>query len=275
MAHATRRTVPGALRIVQRNALVYRRVWRGSLFFSFLQPTLFLAAMGLGVGRLVDAGARAASPGVAAAGASLPGGGSFLTFLAPGLLAAACMQTAAFESTFPVMGKMTWRRNYEAMTAAPLGVADLVLGELAWVGLRLGMVALAFAGVIAAFGVSHSPRLLAAVPAAVLTGLAFSAPLMAYAVTLRNGANFNAVYRFLITPLFLFSGVFFPVASLPGPLPWLASLTPLYHGVELVRGLVLGTLTAGAGVVHVAYLGGLCAIGALVAVRTFGWKLHA
>ena len=266
MAAPARRALPGALRIVQRNALVYRRVWRGSIFFSFLQPTLFLLAMGIGVGRLVNA---------AGTGGTLPGGGSFLTFLAPGLLAAACMQTAAFESSFPVMGKMTWRRNYEAMTATPLGVTDLVLGELTWVGLRLAMVAGAFAVVIALAGVSRGPRLLAAVPAAVLTGLAFSAPLMAYAVTLRNGANFNAVFRFIITPLFLFSGVFFPVAALPGPLPWLAAFTPLYHGVELVRGLALGTLTGGAGLVHVAYLAGMCALGTVAAVRTFGRKLHA
>ena len=99
----------GALRIVQRNALVYRRVWRGSLFFNFLQPSLFLVSMGLGVGALVGRG-----------GATFPGGVSFLAFLAPGLLASTCMQTAAFESSFPVVSKMTWRRNYEAISATPV-----------------------------------------------------------------------------------------------------------------------------------------------------------
>ena len=99
----------GALRIAQRNALVYRRAWRGSLFVSFLQPTLFLLAMGVGLGALVDGG-----------GSPLPGGVGFLEFLAPGLLAATCMQTASFESSFPISGKMTWRRNYEAITATIL-----------------------------------------------------------------------------------------------------------------------------------------------------------
>src|ERR1044072_1011813 len=115
----------GALRIVHRNALVYRRTWTGSLFMSFLQPTLFLLAMGVGVGSLMDRGASA-----------MPGGPSFFGFLAPRPLAAACMQTATFESTYPIAGKMPWRRNYEAITATPIGVPDVVLGELAWIGVR-------------------------------------------------------------------------------------------------------------------------------------------
>ena len=111
---------PAAFRIVQRNALVYRRVWRGSLFFNFLQPSLFLLAMGVGVGRLIGPGAF-----------TFPGGVSFLSFLGPGLLASTCMQTATFESSFPIVGKMTWRRNYEAICATPVRVIDVVLGELA------------------------------------------------------------------------------------------------------------------------------------------------
>src|SRR4030095_8567050 len=95
-----------AIHVVHRNALVYRRVWRGSVFSSFVQPTLFLAAMGLGLGMYVDIGK-----------ALLPHGVSFLQFLAPGLLAATCMQTASFESSWPVTGKMRWHRNYEATMA--------------------------------------------------------------------------------------------------------------------------------------------------------------
>ncbi len=216
--------MPQALRVVQRNALVYRRVWRGSVFFSFLQPTLYLLAMGVGLGAMVDRG-----------GAVLPGGLPFLTFLGPGLLAAACMQTATFESGYPILGKMTWQRNYEALNATPMRIVDIVLGELTWIALRLFTVAAAFTAVLAAFGVVTDARALVAVPAAVLTGLAFSAPIMAYAATLRNGANFNVLWRFIITPLFLFSGVFFPVGRLPHPLQAVAAFTPLYHGVQLVR----------------------------------------
>jgi lipooligosaccharide transport system permease protein len=255
----------GAFRIVQRNALVYRRVWRGSLFSSFLQPTLFLLAMGLGLGPLVDSGH-----------APLPGNVPFLQFLAPGLLAAACMQTASFESSWPVTGKMLWRRNYDAMMATPMRVSDLVLGELSWIAVRLSTVAIAFAAVMAAFGILRpSPTLPLALASAVLTGLAFSAVIMAYAATLKSGSNFNVLFRFGITPLFLFSGVFFPITRLPRPLQVVAWASPLFHGVELVRGLTLNAIQSPAWMIHVTYLLGLVIIGLVVARQTFRRKLYA
>lgn len=253
----------GAFRLVQRNALVYRHNWRGSVFMSFLQPVLFLLAMGIGLGRLVDQGQVA-----------LPGDVPYLVFLGPGLLASSCMQTGSFESAFPILGKMTWRRNYEAMVATPLGVPSIVLGELAWVGLRLTMVATAFAVVLTLFGATRSVLLAAAVPAAVLTGLAFSAPMMAYAATLRQGGNFNVVFRFIITPLFLFSGVFFPVTRLPPLLQAVAAWTPLFHGVELTRGLALGTLTAAEAAVHVLFLVAVAGAGIAAALVTFTRRLR-
>lgn len=253
-----------ALRVVQRNAWVYRHVWRGSLFTSFLQPMLFLVAMGLGLGALVDRG-----------DAPLPGGVSYLMFLGPGLLASSCMQTGSFESSFPITGKMTWRRNYDAISATPIRVVDIVLGELAWVALRLTTVAVTFTVVLSAFGAARSPLVIAAIPAAVLTGLAFSAPMMAYAATLRQGGNFNAVFRFVITPLFLFSGVFFPIAQLPVALQRVAAFTPLYHGVELTRGFALQTLTAGEVATHLAYLVAVLLAGTGAAVYTFTRRLRA
>jgi lipooligosaccharide transport system permease protein len=253
-----------AWRILQRNALVYRRVWRGSLFFTFLQPTLFLLAIGIGLGRLVDSTATA-----------LPGDVPFLAFLAPGLLAATCMQTAAFESGFPVIDKMTWHRNYQAITATPMGILDLVVGELAWIGVRLLTVATAFTTVLWCMGAARGPLVVIAVPAAVLTGLAFSAPLIGFAATLKHTNPFTAVMRFGITPLFLFSGVFFPIARLPRALQIVAPLTPLYHGVELTRGLTLNTITPAAAAVHVIYLAVLVAGGVLYGVRAFTRRLHA
>jgi lipooligosaccharide transport system permease protein len=253
-----------AFRIVQRNALVFRHIWRGSIFMAFLQPTLYLAAMGLGLGTLVDRG-----------GAALPGNVTYLAFLAPGLLAAACMQTASFESSFPISGKMQWQRNYEAISSAPVRIVDIVLGELAWVGLRLLSVAVVFTVVMALFGAVHMPLVLAAIPAAVLTGLAFSAPIIAFAATLDKGANFNALFRFIITPLFLFSGVFFPVSRLPKLLQTVAAFTPLFHGVELTRGLALQTIGRSEALVHVGYLVTLLTLGTAVAVWAFVRKLRA
>ena len=253
----------GATRMVQRNALVYRHVWRGSVFSSFLQPTLFLLAIGLGLGAIVDAG-----------GTALPGGVRYAEFLAPGLLAAAAMQSAGFESSYPVLGKMTWHRNYEAIVATPMRVFDLVVGELAWLAVRLTTIAVAFILVMIAFGIPRSWRVVFAVPAVVLTGLAFAAPIMAYAATLKNSSTFNVMYRFILTPLFMFSGVFFPIERLPDVLERAAWLTPLFHGVEIVRGLTLDAVPA-SWLIHVAYLVALVAAGTAIANWTFRRKLYA
>jgi len=255
-----------ALRIVQRNAVVYRRIWRGSVFSSFLQPTLYLVALGFGVGSLID-------PGRAAA---IPGGGSYLQFLAPGLLAAACMQVATFESSWPVIGKITWARNYYAMLATPIAIDDLVVGELLWMAIRLTTVGTAFLLVAASFGVMPiAAATLLAVPLAVLTGLAFSAPILAYAATLKTGENFNILFRLIITPLFMFSGVFFPIDRLPAALQWVAKVSPLYHGVQLVRGLALGQLDPRVAMMHLSFLLVLFTAGVLVARHTFRRKLYA
>jgi lipooligosaccharide transport system permease protein len=224
---------------------------------------LFLLAIGLGLGAIVDAG-----------GAALPGGVGYAEFLAPGLLAAAAMQTAGFESSYPVLGKMTWHRNYEAIVATPMRVFDLVAGELAWVAVRLTTIAVAFILVMTAFGIPRSWRVVLAVPAVVLTGLAFAAPIMAYAATLKNSSTFNVMYRFILTPLFMFSGVFFPVERLPDVLERAAWLTPLFHGVEIVRGLTLDGAPAG-WPVHVAFLVMVIAAGTATANVTFRRKLYA
>jgi lipooligosaccharide transport system permease protein len=219
--------------------------------------------MGLGLGRLVDRGNTSLLEGV-----------SFLQFLAPGLLAATCMQTASFESAFPITGKMTWYRNYDAITATPMGIGDVVLGELGWMAARLSMVASAFMIVLTGFHVPRSPLALLAIPAGVLTGLAFSAPIMAYAATRKSGGNFNGLFRFVITPLFLFSGVFFPISRLPVRLRVVAWFTPLFHGVELVRGLTLNKLQSPDWLVHVAYLVAMLMVGTFLSLRTFRRKLR-
>lgn len=248
---------------MRRNALVYRHTWRGSLFTSFLQPTLFLVAMGLGVGTMVDRQA-----------AGLPGDVGFLAFLAPGLLAGMCMQTAAFESSWPILGKITWQRNYDAMLATPVRASDIVLGELAWIAVRLSTVAAAFLLVMLAFGALQSPLAVLAVPTSVLTALAFAAPIMAFSGRAKNGNEFNVVYRFILTPLFLFSGIFFPISRLPEPLQVLAVSTPLYQGVSLTRGVTLGTLEAWEWTVHAGYLVALVLGGAAAAIRTFERRLR-
>lgn len=254
----------GVGEVFEHRFLQYRRSFRASIFSSFLTPVLFLAAMGLGLGSYVDAG----SP------ASL-GGLSYLAFLAPGLLAATCMQSAAFESAFPIMAGLVWTRVFHAMYATPISGRDIALGNLAWIAARMLLVATVFTLIIILFGAAASPLIVLAIPAAALTGLAFAAPIMAFSATQRTPEKFNAVFRFGITPLFLFSGTFYPVESLPLFLQPLAWITPLWHGVSLTRALSLGTIGESPllNLIHLAVLLTFIAVGTWFAIRTVGAKL--
>src|ERR687896_1469836 len=144
-----------ALRVFQRNWLVYRRLWHRSIAFGFLVPILFLTAMGLGLGALVEQG-----------GPSAFGGIPYLAFVGTGLLAATAMQTATFESTYPIMNKIMWGRNYEAMLSTPLDTRSLVIGELAWLGFRVASIGVVFLLALLAFGIVKTPLAVLAVPVA-------------------------------------------------------------------------------------------------------------
>ena len=221
----------GLTHVIEHRAVQYRRTFRSSVFTSFLSPLLFLTAMGIGLGGYVDR----------SGGAAL-GGLTYLQFLAPGLLAATVMQSAAFEATFPIIGGLNWQRTFHAMYATPLSPRDIALGNLAWMAVRLAMISSVFTLIIVAFGAAHSPLVVLGIPVAVLTGMSFAAPISAFSATQRTPARFNVIFRFGITPLFLFSGTFFPIESLPSFLQPIAWLSPLWHGVDLTRGIVFGTL---------------------------------
>ncbi len=253
-------------RVVELRAMQYRRTFRASIFSSFLNPVLFLLAMGVGLGTYVDKSGTAT--------AAL-GGLTYLQFLAPGLLAATTMQAAAFESTFPIMGGLVWQKVFHAMYATPISPRDIVVGNLVWIAFRLTMIATIFTVVMALFGAAASPLIVLGIPAAVLSGMAFAAPIAAFSATQRTPAKFNAIFRFGITPLFLFSGTFFPISNLPIVIQPIAWLSPLWHGVELTRGLALGTIarTPGLALVHVAVLTAILVLGSVWAFRTVEARL--
>jgi lipooligosaccharide transport system permease protein len=253
---------PLALRAFEYWIFQYRRTWRGSAVSTVLFPVLFLASMGLGLGTLVDS---SASGGVE--------GHSYLVFLAPGLLAATAMQTGVGESTYPVMGAIKWVKTYHAMLATPLGVLDVMVGHLLYIAARVLLGSVVFLAVMAVFGAVDSPLGLLTLPAAVLTGMAFSAPVAAFAAVNDNDSGFAILMRFVVTPLFLFGGVFYPVQQLPVVLEQLAYLTPLWHGVALSRGLALGTVSAGAALGHALYLSAWIAAGTWFAARNYRRRL--
>ncbi len=258
---------PGWLRVYGYMLLRYKRTWRGTLTTSFLYPLLYLLAMGIGLGHLVDN--HLATSG----GLGRLGGVSYVEFIAPGLLAATAMQMGMNEATYPVMRGVKWDRTYFAMISTPIPVSHIQYGHLAWVATRLALAAAVFLGVIAAFGDVNSPLAILAVPCAMLTGLAFASPMMAFAATQENDNSFTLVYRMAVIPLFLFSGTFFPISQLPSWLQVVAVATPLYHGVELCRGLVLGRLDFWPSIGDAAYLLAVVIVGVIWGQRSYRRRL--
>jgi len=252
---------PPTLRVLRYYAHAYRRLWRSSVTVSFLYPVMYLTAMGLGLGTLINHHVH------------LVDHVKYLDFIAPGLLAATAMQIATNDSMFPVMAAIKWIRTYFAMLATPLTVDDVLIGHLAWIAVRLTMMATIYLGVMAAFGVVHSLLAIVALPVTVLIGLAFAAPTSAFSATQENERSFILTYRLGLIPLFLFSGTFFPVGQLPGWLQVVAYCTPLYHGVHLGRALVLGQAQLWPLLGDVAYLTVLAVVGTLVARVTYRRRL--
>jgi len=248
-----------ALRSFEYWAYSYRRVWRGSIVTSIIGPVLYLSALGVGLGTLVNKGNKLGVP--------------YLDYVAPGILAATAMQIGTFESSYPVMAAIRWTRQFHAMLSTPLRVRDLILGHQLYIACRLTMVGAIYLAILAAFGALHSPLALVALPVVVLIGLAHSAPVTAFSAWLERDEGFNALFRFGVMPMFLFSGTFFPVTQLPLPLEWLAHVTPLWHGVDLCRELTLGTVHFWRALGHVAYLSLFVVVGLAWGRRTYTARL--
>jgi len=225
------RAAAGYLAAYEHQILLYLRNWRGSLFSNFAQPALFLMAMGVGLGSYVDSN-----------GSNATGGVSYLQFLAPALLISTVMQGAAGEGTFPVLAGFHWIRRYYAMYATPLTPRAIAFGQLAWNATHALMVGAIFCVIIVLFGAAATPGIVWSVPIGVLTGIAFSAPIAAFMTTQRDTNAWNNIWRFGITPLFLFSGTFFPIDRLPELIRPIAWILPLWHGVDLARSAALGTI---------------------------------
>ena len=262
----SRRSTTGAA-MVGRQAdywfTVFRRTWRGSMISSFLNPLLYVLAMGVLLGGFIEGDPD-----------QLEGATTYLAFIAPGLVAAQAMQTAVGETTYPVMGALKWNRIYFGMYATPLRPLDIVNANLLFVALRLVLTCGVFLLVLAPFGVFTSVGgVLAAWLASVLAGMAIGVPVYAYAVGARNEWSFAMIFRLGVIPQFLFSGAFFPTGNLSPVMEALAKVTPLWHGVDLTRMFCLGTFEAGPAVVHLGYLVALIAVGHWVAVRRLTVRL--
>lgn len=259
-------TLSRSLRYAESEVIAYRRTWRGTVISSFVNPVLFLAAMGAGLGTLVDDGAQ---------DLAIP----YLAFVASGLMAATAMQNGAGDASFPVMAGIKWRKNFHATITTPLGAEDIVWGRLIWGVARLTFVLVVFAVISVLFGALDLGPALLAIPPSVLTGVAFTTVITAWTLTREDDRSLSTLFRFGIVPLFLFSGTFFPISQLPGWLEPVAYLTPLFHGVEAVRKIALpgvdeSIVTTLPLWVHITYLLAMAAAGVYLSVRYLDKRLR-
>ena len=215
-------------RMVERNVVAYRRQWL-ILFSGFFEPLFYLLSMRVGLGELIGT--------VSVGGEQVP----YDQFVAPALMAASAMNGAVYDSTMNVFHKLKWARIYDAVLATPMSAGDVALGEIGWALIRGQIYAVGFLAVMWALGLVGSPWVVLALPACALIGLAFAS--MGFAVTtyMRGFSDFEFVPT-AIMPMFLFSTTFFPLSSY-GSWAWLAQLSPLYHGVALVRAANAGVFT--------------------------------
>jgi lipooligosaccharide transport system permease protein len=251
--------------VLEGHVIWYLRNWRTSLVSSIVQPLLALVAFGIFFGRLADDGSGLAD---------ITGGAPYVAYLTPALLCAAALQTGANECSFPVYAGFAWLKNYEGITATPVAPVQLALGQLSWVCVRMLGGGVVYLAVAAAFGGVRSAGVLVSLLVAVLTGLAFAAPISALAASLRReGQTFNVVFRFVVVPMGLFAGTYFPIDRLPEWAQVVAVLTPLWHGTQLARGAALGTWELLPSLGHLGYLLLWAAVGVWLACRRFHVRL--
>jgi lipooligosaccharide transport system permease protein len=218
-------SVPHALSVWRRNATMYRQTWTWNILPNFFEPVLYLVALGIGVGAYI----------------SEMGGLSYLEFLAPGLVCVSAMNGASFEVTYNIFVRMNFEKAYDSMLTTPLEPDDVLAGEILWALTRSTIYGGIFFVVIVAFGLAPLPSSLLVVPLIPLAGLLFASIGIAFTLRIPTIDLFSFYFTLFITPLFLFSDVFFPIEErLSGGWLWLAEALPLLHPVRLARAAFSG-----------------------------------
>ncbi|MDQ3578007.1 MAG: ABC transporter permease [Actinomycetota bacterium] len=245
--------------LIERSLLVNRRAWL-AIVSGFFEPLFFLFGLGFGFGRLVG---EVVGPG----GQPI----SYVAFVAPALLAASAMNGAVYDATFNIFFKFKYAKLYDGMLATPLGPLDVAIGEIGWALIRGAMYATGFLAVMLGMGLIASPWALLALPAAILIAFAFAAIGMACTTFMRSWQDFDLV-QLALMPMFLFSTTFFPLSVYPEALRIAVQCLPLYHAIEIMRGLTLGFVDASM-FGHLAYFAVMAAVGVVIAARRLGTLL--
>lgn len=217
-----------ARRLVERNILVYRHQWL-IIFSGVFEPIFYLIGIGLGLGGIIQT-------------VELTDGRmiSYTAFVAPALLATAAMNGAVFETIFNVFFKLNYAKTYDGVLATPMGITEIAIGEMLWALMRAALYAVAMFVIMLAFGLILSPWGLLMVPAALLVAAAFAAAGLAGTSYLRTVNDFDVPMGLIVMPMFLFSGTFFPISVYPWFIQLFMQATPLYHAINLIRGLSTG-----------------------------------
>ncbi len=237
-----------AFKVWFRNLMVWRKLIAPSLFFTFGEPFVYLLGLGFGLGRFVGE----------------VNGMPYLTFLASGLVASTAMNTASFEGMYSVFTRMVHQQTYDALLATPLQVDDIVAGEMLWCGTKAVLAATPILIVSVLLGAVDDWTAVLAIPLFYLIGLCFAGPAVVVAAFAPSYDFFNYYVALLVTPMFIFSGVFYPIETLPEFAQTIVQILPLSHAIALVRPLVAGEFPPVVGI-HLAVLVAYAVVGYLAA----------
>lgn len=216
-----------ALRVWQRHLKVYTKLYKSSIALNFVEPVLYLAALGLGLGAYVKE----------------IDGVPYINYIAPGIIASSAMFAAAYECSYGTFVRMTFQKTFDAILATPVNIDDLVAGELIWGATKSMLYGTIIILVISLFGLVNSPLVILIIPVLFVSGLLFSEVSMMFAAIVPGIDSFNYFFTLFMTPLFLFSGIFFPVKTLPPVVAQIAWFTPLYHVVNICRSFAYGSIS--------------------------------
>ena len=233
--------------------MVNRRTWI-IIVSGFFEPLFYLLGIGFGIGSLVG-------PVVTGSGHLV----SYAIFVAPALMASSAMNGAIFDSTFNIFFKLRHARTYDAILSTPVGIGDVAFGEVSWALIRGTLYSIGFIVVMLFMGLIASPWAVLALPAAMLIGFAFASIGIAVTTFLRKWQDLD-ILQLVLLPLFLFSASFFPITVYPPALRIFVEITPLYHGIDLIRGLTTGEVGPGL-LVDAGYLVGIGLVALAIASR--------
>ena len=215
-----------AFSVWQRQWLVYTKLYKTSFALNFFEPALYLVAMGFGLGAFVQD----------------IQGQPYIKFIAPGIVASSSVFAAVYECTYGTYIRMTFQKTFDAILATPVNLDDLVAGELTWGATKSVIFGITIIIVIAMFGLVESSRILLAIPFIFLGGLIFAELSVMFCAIVPGIDSFSYFYTLFMTPLFLFSGIFFPLDAMPRVVSFLAFFSPLYHLVNICRAFSAGSI---------------------------------